>query len=68
MRHPLLDRMATRRAQAARMDVEDRRAERQADKRAGRRPTGNADAGRGHLHHDTPAFEPDGPNEHTPRG
>ncbi|HET7590979.1 MAG TPA: hypothetical protein VFK14_12465 [Solirubrobacterales bacterium] len=59
--------MATRRAQAARMDVEERRAEREANTRAGRR-LGSADAGRGHLHHDTPAFEPDGPNEYTPQG
>lgn len=56
-----------RRAQAARMDVEERRAERQAAAQPGRRITGSADAGRGHLHHG-PHFEPDGPNAHTPRG
>jgi len=50
------------------MDVEDRRAEREAARRAGRRPPGSADAGRGHLHHEPAAFEPDGPNAHTPRG
>jgi len=64
----LLDRMATRQAQLARMDVEDRRAERAAAERAATRPRGSADAGRGHLHMATAPFEPDGPNAYTPRG
>jgi hypothetical protein len=55
--------MATRRAEAARLDAEERR-ERQSRER---RRFGSADGGKGAAPSPGIAWGPDGPNEHTPR-
>ena len=59
----LLDRMATRRAEDARLDIAERRRERQ---RRQPRQFGSADGGKG-AHRPPSGWQPSGPNDLTPR-
>lgn len=61
----LLDRMASRRAEAARLDAAERRRERE---RCEPRRFGSADGGKGAAPPKGASWQPSEPNEHTPRG
>ena len=61
----LIDRMTTRRAQELRLDIEERRRERE---RPPRLDWGSADGSRGAVADGTAPFQPCGPNIFSPQG